>query len=123
MTLSNPPESLGGRLRLRPAGGCRPEALTRTVDCVGGQSRPFEGRVSAGPQPTITGALGGVAIRAVFRRDPPDPGTPLPYLPTSVAESYRLTPWSLCFGGGLRLAADWGGYSVQAADPRLGTVT
>src|SRR5438445_11811311 len=50
VTLSNAAGSLGGQLRLYPAGRGHSPRLAGTVDCVGGGSQSFEGKVLTGPQ-------------------------------------------------------------------------
>jgi hypothetical protein len=98
VSLSNPAGSLGGNLRLHPAKAGQAPRLTGTIDCVGGSSRQFDGVVRLGVPNEITATVGGVPIDAVLKRDPPDPGTPIAYTPSSIAGIYKLMPRSGCFG-------------------------
>ncbi len=120
VTISNAAGTLGGKLRLHPAGAGRRPRLTGTVDCVNGPSEPFAGTVRIGPQPQIVGLLGRHQLHAVFKRDPPSPGAPLPYLPSSIAGTYELAPRSLCLGGSMVLAGGGGAYGVRAGARSLG---
>src|SRR6476661_3809938 len=99
VNFSNVQGSLGGKLRLHkakgPGGG---HLLTGTVSCVNGKDAKFRGYAAPRPAGTITGTLGGVPLTANLRRDPPDPGTPKPRVPGSVAATYKLSPRSVCFG-------------------------
>jgi len=122
VSLSNPTGSLGGQLRLESEARGRPHGLSGTVDCVDGRSQMFAGHVLTGSQSQIVGTVGGVSLSAILRRDPPDPGAPLPYAPTSVGGTYKLTPRSVCFGATFRLGAARGGYAVAAGGRRLGIV-
>jgi Kef-type K+ transport system membrane component KefB len=123
VTLSNPAGSLGGQLRLHSAARGRSLRLTGIVDCVGGGRQRFQGKVLIGPRPMIVGTLAGSALSAGFKRDPPDPGAPLPYLPRSLAGTYALAPRSVCFGGQLTLSGGGGEYRAQAGGRELGSVS
>jgi Kef-type K+ transport system membrane component KefB len=122
VSLSNAAGSLGGDLRLRTAPRGQPPRLGGTVDCVGGGSQTFTGLVRSGPRGQIVGRLGGTPLTAVFERDPPDPGVPLPYTPSSIGGTYRLAPRSVCLGGAFALSRRGRRYTVSAGGADLGTV-
>jgi Kef-type K+ transport system membrane component KefB len=123
VNLSNVQNTLGGKLRLHtttgPGGG---HLLTGTVNCVNGKDAKFRGYAAPRPAGTITGTLGGVPLTANLRRDPPDPGTPKPRVPGSVAATYKLSPRSTCFGGLMKLTGGDTRYGVEANGKALGTV-
>jgi Kef-type K+ transport system membrane component KefB len=123
VSLSNAAGSLGGQVRLHAVAGGREARLTGTVDCVGGAGRRLAAVVRTGAQPQITGTAGGAALSAVLQRDPPDPGAPLPYLPSSISGSYQLVPRSVCFGGTMSLEGTGSGYALGADGRYLGTVS
>ena len=125
VSVSNAAGSLSGQLRLHAQADRQTARLTGTVGCVGGASRSLVATVRTGAQPQITGVVGGTALSAILRRDPPVPGAPLPYLPSSVSGSYELAPRSVCFGAGMSLAGSGrrNVYAVSAEDEQLGTVT
>jgi Kef-type K+ transport system membrane component KefB len=124
VNLSNVQNTLGGKLRLHtqkgPNGG---HLLTGTVNCVNGKDAKFRGYAAPRPAGTITGTLGGVPLTANLRRDPPDPGTPKPRVPGSVAAVYKLSPRSTCFGGLMTLSGSGTRYTVKAGGNVLGTVS
>jgi Kef-type K+ transport system membrane component KefB len=123
LSLSNPAGSLGGKLRLHPAGKGQPLRMTGTIDCVSGGSKQFAGAASPGTPSQITGTVSGVAISAALGRDPPDPGTPLAYTPSSIAGIYKLAPRSACFGGSFVLDGGGSRYTVKAGVKSLGTMS
>jgi len=124
VSITNAAGSLGGDLRLQGGSAGPVHRLAGTFNCVGGGSEHFVGTVRTGPQPVIAGTLGAEPMSAIFKRDAPDPGAPLPYLPESVAGEYELAPRSTCFGGRLTLASGAGSvYWLSAAGQRLGRLT
>jgi K+:H+ antiporter len=124
VNLSNVQNTLGGKLRLHktkgPTGG---HLLTGTVNCVNGKDAKFRGYAAPRPAGTITGVLGGTSVVANLRRDPPDPGTPKPRVPGSVAAVYKLSPRSTCFGGLMTLSGSGTRYKVKANGKVLGSVS
>jgi Kef-type K+ transport system membrane component KefB len=123
VSLSNPAGSLGGNLRLHPAKAGQAPRLTGTIDCVGGSSRQFDGVVRLGVPNEITATVGGVPIDAVLKRDPPDPGTPIAYTPSSIAGIYKLMPRSGCFGGSFVLDDGSGRYLLKVGARSLGRLS
>jgi Kef-type K+ transport system membrane component KefB len=123
VNFANAPNTLGAKLRLREnKAGNGGHPLTGTVNCVNGKQLKLHAIATSGPKGTITGTLGGAPVTANLRRDPPDPGTPRPRTPGSVAGLYKLSPRSTCFGGSFRLAG--GGSHVKlTANRRLGSLT
>jgi Kef-type K+ transport system membrane component KefB len=124
INLSNFQGTLSGQLELgedaRPDGS---RALTGTVTCVDGSEQEFEGVATAGSRPDITGTLGGTAVQAELRRDPPDPGSPKPRAPGSIGSLYKLSPRSTCFGGSFELIGDGSRYELEAKRRHLGELT
>ena len=123
VNFSNVQNTLGGKLRLHttkgPNGG---HLLTGTVNCVNGKDAKFRGYAAPRPAGSITGTLGGVALAASLKRDPPDPGTPKARVPGSVAAVYKLSPRSTCFGGLMELTGSGTRYQVKANGKTLGTL-
>ncbi|HEU0317805.1 MAG TPA: cation:proton antiporter, partial [Solirubrobacteraceae bacterium] len=123
VNLSNIQKTLGGKLRLQPqklaGGGHR---LTGSVACVSGGSLPLDGVAVPGLKGTISGRLGTAAFNASLKRDPPDPGTPLPRIPSGLAGDYKLSPRSTCFGGSFDLAGSGRAYRLSAKGQLLGSV-
>ena len=124
VNLSNPQETVGGRLRLggdELRGGAR--RLTGSVDCTDGSTRELDATATPGSRGVVTGTLGGRPITANLRRDPPDAGTPAPRAPGSIAATYKATPRSTCLGGTFDVE-DRGGdaYEVSARGKRLGRI-
>ena len=123
VNLANAPNTLGAKLRLHsqkgPNGG---HLLTGTVSCVKGKDSKLRGYATSGPKGAITGTLGGALLAANLRRDPPDPGTPKPRAPGSVAGLYKLSPRSTCFGGLIRLEGGGSHYKLTANGRGLGSV-
>jgi Kef-type K+ transport system membrane component KefB len=121
VNLANAPGTLGAKLRLHPKkernGG---HLITGTVNCVDGKDQKLRGYVTSGPKGTITGALGGGPLAANLRRDPPDPGTPKPRAPGSIAGLYKLSPRSTCFGGTFNLEGDGSQVKVRSKGQALG---
>ena len=70
--------------------------LTGDATCAKGGTRPLNALVHKG---TIAGTVGREPLKAVFARDPPDPGAPKPSPPTSIAGDYKYVPRSACLGG------------------------
>ena len=121
VNFSNPQYTLGGKLRLHGGTGDAPRKLDGDVKCVNGKTEHFVGTATPGPKGQISGTLGGAPVTAVFRRDPPDPGTPRWRAPANIAGPYRLSPRSTCFGGTLQLDKKSGStYAVSAKDQDLG---
>jgi Kef-type K+ transport system membrane component KefB len=114
VNLSNTQGTLSGKLRLQSG------KLTGDVSCVTGKTAHFTGTAVAGAKGAIAGILGGAPVTANLRRDPPDPGTPKPRAPGSIAGLYKLSPRSTCFGGGLELDGSGSGYTVVAKTGDLG---
>jgi Kef-type K+ transport system membrane component KefB len=123
VSISNPAGSLGGSLRLHPAPKGVAPRLTGSVSCVGGGSQHFSGIAHPGPPGTITGMLNGAAIVAVLKRDPPDPGTPLAYTPSSIGGIYKPAPRSVCLGGSFVLSGGGSRYTITAGGKALGQVS
>src|SRR4051794_26616608 len=70
-----------GKLRYQ-----RPK-LTGDASCARGGTRALTAVVRKG---TLAGTLGPAPLKAVFAREPPDPGTPRPSQPTSIAGDYKF---------------------------------
>ena len=66
------------------------------MTCEQGAARPLEATVRSG---TIDGTVGDEPLKAVFAREPPDPGAQKPAPPTSIAGDYEFVPRSACLGG------------------------
>ncbi|MEA2272465.1 MAG: hypothetical protein QOI98_1173 [Solirubrobacteraceae bacterium] len=123
VNLSNSAGKLSGKLKLSKAsgdGGTR--TLTGDVGCVKGGSDRLEATVATGTKVEIAGTLGGRAVVADLKRDPPDPGTPKPRAPGSIAGVYKSSPRSTCFGGSFELTKSGAGYGVKAKSTDLGTL-
>jgi Kef-type K+ transport system membrane component KefB len=123
VNFSNIQRTLGGKLRLHTESGPSGHLLTGTVDCVNGKELSFRGHATPRPSGAITGVLGGAPVAATLKRDPPDPGSPKPRVPGSVASLYKLSPRSTCFGGSMELEGSGTSYEVKAQSKTLGTVS
>jgi Kef-type K+ transport system membrane component KefB len=125
VNITNNQSTLGGQLRLHTSalsGGGR--KLTGTVDCVkGGKQLTLDAVAVSGPKGQVEGTLGGVPFKAVYKRDPPDPGAALPRTPTGIKGTYALSPRSTCFGGTLTASGGGPGYNLAAKGQKLGGVT
>jgi Kef-type K+ transport system membrane component KefB len=123
VNLSNTQDTLGGKLRLkeqpRPDGS---RVLSGDVDCVNGKQLHFQGAAEPGDQGAISGKLGGQAIAAALKRDPPDAGAAKPRTPGSIEGIYKLSPRSTCLGGKLKLDGSGSSYTAKAADQPVGKV-
>ena len=124
MNFSNIQNTLGGKLRLHttkgPNGG---HLLTGTVNCVNGKDAEFRGhRGAAAGRARSRARSAALPLAASLKRDPPDPGTPKPRVPGSVAAVYKLSPRSTCFGGLMELTGSGTRYKVKANGKTLGTV-
>ena len=96
--------------------------LTGTVSCVNGRSLAIDAVAVPGLKGTIAGRLGGAPFTASFKRDPPDPGTPKPRIPSALAGTYKISPRSTCLGGSLVLTGSGGLYRLAAKGQALGRV-
>jgi Kef-type K+ transport system membrane component KefB len=123
VNLSNLRQTLGGKLRLHPGtlagGGHR---LTGSVSCVNGRSLQMDAVAVPGVKGAIAGRLGGSPFSASFKRDPPDPGTPLPRIPPSISGIYKVSPRSTCFGGSFTLNGSGASYRLTDNGTPLGRV-
>src|SRR3954451_9726009 len=117
VNFTNSQNTLGGKLRLGKDG-----KLTGDVKCVNGKSAHFTGVAIAGKQGVIRGTLDGGPVLANLRRDPPEPGTPKPRAPGSIAGIYKLSPRPTCFGGSFELHGSGSAYTVSAKTGDLGKV-
>ena len=122
VNLSNIQGSLGGKLRLHTQNAGGGHRLTGTVSCVNGRSLAIDAVAVPGLKGTIAGSLGGTPFTASLKRDPPDPGTPKPRIPTALAGTYKISPRSTCFGGLLDLGGSGSSYRLAAKGQNLGTV-
>jgi Kef-type K+ transport system membrane component KefB len=95
--IHNPEGTLSGELELRDG------RLSGEVGCAGGGRRELNAAVADG---RLRGLLGGRPAEAELRRDPPRPAAQPGRFPGSVAGEYRISPRSLCLGGGLELHGD-----------------
>ncbi len=102
VTVQDPQSGAGGKLRFKSGG------LTGSVDCVDHRHQTVDLTYSAG---VFTGTIGGAPFRALFKRDPPAPGSPKLSPPPSVAGDYQLAPGSPCLGG--KISLDGAGGSVE----------
>ena len=75
-------------------------SLTGPVTCTNGEEQDLRATVESG---TMEGTLDQEPMKASFAREAPDPGSPKPQPPKSVAGEYRLIPRSACLGGRLEL--------------------
>ncbi|HEU0318643.1 MAG TPA: cation:proton antiporter, partial [Solirubrobacteraceae bacterium] len=105
VTLADPQTGAGGKLTFK--GG----RLTGTVACADHARRPLGLGYSAG---VLTGTIGGVPVRALFKRDPPAAGAPKLRAPPSVAGDYQLSPGSQCLGGKISLGGAGRGLELAA---------
>ena len=122
VNISNIQGTLGGKLRLHTQNVGGGHRLTGTVSCVNGRSLPIDAVAVPGLKGTIAGSLGGTPFTASFKRDPPDPGTPKPRIPTALAGTYKISPRSTCFGGSLDLHGSGTSYRLAAKGQALGTL-
>ena len=123
VNVSNFQGTLSGKLRLgEKANADGTRRLSGDVQCVNGKTAKLEGKAIAGTRPVISGTLGGQPVSATLRRDPPDPGTPDPRAPGSIASLYKVSPRSTCFGSGFELTGSGSKYNVEAKGTELGQV-
>src|SRR3954469_18711677 len=122
VNIANTAGTLSGQLRLHDGPKDATHRLTGTVDCVNGKSLDFEGTATPGTKGIIAGKLGGAPVTANLKRDAPDPGTPKPRAPNSIAGIYKLSPRSTCFGGNFQLKGSGSSYAIHAKAQNLGTV-
>ncbi len=90
VSLNRADGSSAGKLRFKTP------RLTGDVTCAAGGTRPLRAAVVKG---TMAGTVGAAPLKAVFARDPPDPGAQKPAPPTSIAGDYKYIPRSACLGG------------------------
>jgi Kef-type K+ transport system membrane component KefB len=123
VNLTNLRQTLGGKLRLHPTtlagGGHR---LTGSVSCANGRSLQMDAVAVPGVKGAIAGSLGGSPFSASLKRDPPDPGSPLPRIPPSISGIYKVSPRSTCFGGSFTLAGSGARYRLAGNGTALGSV-
>ena len=125
VNVTNNQSTLAGQLRFHPGkaagGGHR---LTGTVDCVSGHRHlSLQAIAVSGPKGSIKGTLGGAPFAAVFKHDPPAPGTPAPRTPRGIAGKFALSPRSTCFGGTFDLTGSGHSYKLTASEKKLGPIT
>jgi Kef-type K+ transport system membrane component KefB/nucleotide-binding universal stress UspA family protein len=128
VNFTNTQGTLAAKLRLETAEGDEtPRRLHGDVDCVKGGKAEFEGTATPGQRPRIEGRLTGDGIppaeqglAAELRRDPPEPGSPKPRAPSSIAGIFRLSPRSTCFGGTFEIEGEGPTYEVTAKEKELG---
>src|SRR5919106_375106 len=94
VNLTNPDETLGGKLELRDGD------LTGDVSCLDGGTAELDARADSR---TIEGRLDGRRVAAEFKREPPEPGTAQGTAPDSIEGEYSLTPRSDCLGGSIEV--------------------
>ncbi len=123
VNLTNNQSTLGGQLRLH-AGTVAGDGhrLTGTINCVSGRHLRLDAVAKSGPKGSIVGTLGGAPFTALFKRDPPEPGTPAPRTPRVIAGKFTLSPRSVCFGGSLTLSGGDDSYTLVASNKTLGRV-
>ena len=102
VTVQDPQSGASGKLRFKSG------RLTGSVDCVDHSHQTVDLSYSAG---AFTGTIGSAPFRALFKRDPPPPGSPKLSPPPSVAGDYQLAPGSQCLGG--KISLDGSGGSVE----------
>jgi Kef-type K+ transport system membrane component KefB len=122
--ISNIAGTLSGQLRLHPGAlAGAGHRLTGTVDCVKGPNLRIDAVATAGPKGKIAGTLGGLAFAALFKRDPPAPGSPNPRIPHSIKGPYALSPRSTCFGSAFALAGGGSRYRLSVSGQGLGALS
>ena len=114
VTVQDPQTSAGGKLRFKSA------RLTGTVDCADHSHQAVDLVYSAG---AFTGTIGGAPFRALFKRDPPPPGSPKLSAPGSVAGDYQLSPGSPCLGGKVSLDGSGGSVDLVAQKKSRGRLS
>jgi Kef-type K+ transport system membrane component KefB/nucleotide-binding universal stress UspA family protein len=120
VNLTNNQGTLTGHLRLH-AGSHR---LTGTVNCVSGKnSEPLDVGIGTTRKRVLTGTLGGVALVATLKRDPPDPGASNPRVPKGIAGTFALSPRSTCFGGSFIVKGSGSSYTIAAKSLKLGRLS
>jgi Kef-type K+ transport system membrane component KefB len=112
VSFTNTLGKLGGALEVKDG------HLTGDVKCVDGSKKPIDARAVGG---NLTGRLGGQPVTLVLKRDAPAAGTPKPYIPSSIAGEYKVSPRSECLGGLIDLHGD-SAVKVDAGGTELGTL-
>jgi K+:H+ antiporter len=125
VNFTNNQGTLSGELRLSPKTiGGRGHRLTGTVHCVAGKRQlRFDGVAVPGVKGSITGTLGGGSFVAVFKTNPPAPGTSTPRVPGGIAGTYATSPTSTCFGGTFALSGTGPSYRLSTERGPLGRVS
>jgi Kef-type K+ transport system membrane component KefB len=114
VTFVEPQSGAGGKLRFKG------DRLTGTLSCADHSHGPADVRYAGG---TLTGTIGGTALSATFKRDPPAPGAPMLSAPGSVAGDYQLSPGSQCLGGTISLDGSGSRVEVKSAKANRGTLS
>src|SRR5947209_20190619 len=112
--LSNVQGTVGGGLTFKHG------SLTGTAKCVNQAKAPVRARFSNG---NLLGTVGGVALAAQLKRDPPPAGTPRPRSPGSIAGTYGLAPSSACLGTTVDVTRSGSRYEVVTGQVKRGTVS
>jgi Kef-type K+ transport system membrane component KefB len=122
VNISNVQGTLGGKLRLEGGEGDEgPRRISGDVKCVSGETQFLEGTATPGSKGAIEGTLDGEQVSATLRRDAPEPGSPKPRPPASLASLYRVSPRSTCVGGTFELLEHGdGSYLVESRERELG---
>jgi Kef-type K+ transport system membrane component KefB len=113
VTISNAQSTLSGALKFVNG------RLRGAVHCVRGRVAQIDAHVVSG---VLAGSLGGLAVSAELKRDPPEPGAPKPRAPRSVSGEYQFAPTSACLGGKMKLTQSGSTVKVVSAKKPRGTL-
>ena len=113
VSISSTQGSLSGDLTLRRG------RLTGTVGCLAGPHAVITARFREG---MLTGTIGGAALSALLKRDPPPAGSPKLIVPARIAGPYALVPSSDCLGASMMLAGSASRLKLITGHKLRGTV-
>jgi Kef-type K+ transport system membrane component KefB len=113
VTVSNAQSSVGGALTFVDG------HLSGRVQCARGRQALIDARVAGG---VLAGTLGGFAVTAQLKSEPPEPGSPKQLAPDSLAGEYGLSPSSACLGSKITLSQSGSSVAVVSAKKHRGSV-
>jgi K+:H+ antiporter len=95
------------------------DRLTGSVTCVNHAKATLQARFANG---NLQGLVGGQALTAQLKRDPPPAGAPKPRVPGTIAGTYGLAPSSACLGAKLVISGSGSRFKLVTNQVPRGSV-